>query len=63
MNLENWRGLPKEVMGAPFSNNCWGLPVNKSLTLVKLEKWRGLPKTSNIDATLNYKNVGGSLKK
>ena len=33
----------------------------KLLTLVNLEKWRGLPKTSNIDATLNYKKVGGSL--
>ena len=30
----------------------------KLLTLMNLEKWQGLPKTSNIDATLNYKMLG-----
>ena len=56
-------GLPKEVMGAPYSKNYWGLPEKKILSLANRGKWQGLPKTSNIDATLNYKNIGGSLKK
>ena len=55
-------GLPKEVMGAPYSKNYLGLP-EKKMSLVNREKWQGLPKTSNIFATLNYKNDGGSLKK
>ena len=51
-------GLPKEVMGAPYSKNCWEFPEKKLLSLVNLEKWWGLPKTSNIDATLKYKMLG-----
>ena len=48
------------MVGPPFSNNCWGLPVNKSFDSCEAKEMARLTKTSNIDATLKYKMLGAS---
>ena len=55
MNLEKWRGLPKihqvqkhwglpkELMRASYSNNCWGLPENKTFDSCEPREIVGAP--------------------